>query len=60
MSEIHSPDATMELVKFLIYIAIVGTIIALVVYFIVVVPGQQAALLVPHNADPTLVDGQIT
>jgi hypothetical protein len=60
MSEIHSPDATKKLVKFLIYIAILGTIIALVAYFIVLVPGHHAALLVPHNADPTLVDGQIT
>lgn len=50
MSEAQSPDAMKKLVKFMICLAISGTIIAIAVYFIVIFPAQQAAgLSVPWN-----------
>jgi hypothetical protein len=56
MSEARSSDSMQNLVKFLICLAIAGTIIALIIYFAVVLPGQHAALFVPHNAYPTAVN----
>jgi len=50
MSEIQSSDAMHNLVKFMICLAIAGTVVALVAYFAVVLPGQQAAALnAPSN-----------
>jgi len=49
MSEIPQPDALNELMKFIICLAILGAIIAFVLYFAVELPVQQAALHVPLN-----------
>ena len=49
MSEEQSSDAIRRLVKFMIALAIFGTIISLAVYFVVVVPFQQAAMMAPAN-----------
>jgi hypothetical protein len=51
MSESQSSDAMHNLVKFIICLAIAGTVIALVAYFMVALPGQQAAALsAPSNS----------
>ena len=42
MSESQQSDILKNLVKFLIYLAIVGIVIALVLYFIGVIPVQRA------------------
>ena len=50
MSEAQQSDALMKLLKFIICLAILGTIIALAWYFAVEIPLQQAAALVPANS----------
>jgi hypothetical protein len=60
MGEAQSSGAMKNLVLFIIGLAILGTIIALAWYFAVDLPGQQALLHVPMNADPILVNPQIT
>jgi len=58
MSETQSSDAMHNLVKFLICLAIAGTIIALVAYFAVVLPGQHAAgLYAPLNCNNPVCSG---
>jgi hypothetical protein len=47
LSEAHSSDAIKKLVKFIVCLTILGTVIALAVYFIVVLPTQ--ALIPPTN-----------
>jgi hypothetical protein len=49
MSEVQQSDAMMNLVKFIICLAIVGAVVALAVYFTVYLPMQHAALSVPTN-----------
>jgi hypothetical protein len=49
MSESQQSDILKDLVKFLIYLAIVGIVIALVLYFMGVIPVQQLALHAPRN-----------
>ncbi|HEX3002416.1 MAG TPA: hypothetical protein VHN82_08650 [Methanoregula sp.] len=50
MSETQSINVMKNLVKFMICLAIAGVAIALVAYFAVVLPGQQAASVhVPMN-----------
>ena len=49
MSEAQQSDALMKLLKFIICLAILGTIIALAWYFAVEIPLQAAALHVPAN-----------
>jgi hypothetical protein len=43
MAESPSPDAMKKLATFLIGLAVFGLIIALVIYFVAVLPGQTAA-----------------
>jgi len=47
MAESQQPDALKNLVWFMIGLAILGTIIALVLYYAVELPAQQALLHVP-------------
>jgi len=47
MAEPHQSDALKKLVWFLVGLAILGTIIALVVYYAVELPAQQALLHAP-------------
>jgi len=49
MTESQSSDALKKLVWFMIGMAILGTIIALAMYFAVELPIQQAALHAPAN-----------
>jgi hypothetical protein len=49
MSETQQPDALNQLMKFIIYLAILGVIAAIVLYVGVEFPVQQAALHVPTN-----------
>ncbi|MCX6688247.1 MAG: hypothetical protein NTZ39_00885 [Methanoregula sp.] len=49
MTETQQPDALKNLVIFIIALAIIGTIIALVWYFAVDLPTLQAALHAPAN-----------
>jgi hypothetical protein len=49
MSEIQQSDALKKLVWFIIALAILGTIIALVWHFSIELPIQQAALHAPTN-----------
>lgn len=50
MSEAQSSDVLANLVKFVIFLAILGTLAALAIYFLVIIPGQQAAVLgAPDN-----------
>jgi len=57
MSEAHSSDVMRDLVKFMISLALLGTIIALAAYFMVALPNQVAAgMTTPYNwcvLDPT-------
>lgn len=48
MSENSSPDALKDLVKFLVCLAILGAMVALVAYFAVVLP-HDAAIQAPTN-----------
>jgi hypothetical protein len=48
MPEAPSPDTMNSLVKFLICLAVIGTVIALIIYFTVVLP-HAAALQAPSN-----------
>ena len=48
MPEVPSPDAMNSLVKFLICLAVIGTVIALIIYFTVVLQ-HAAALQAPSN-----------
>jgi hypothetical protein len=48
MSEARSPDALNDLVKFLVFLAIFGAIVALIFYFTIVLP-HAAALQAPAN-----------
>jgi hypothetical protein len=53
MSETHQPDALRNLVKFVICLAILGTIVSLAWYFVVALPLQQATILhTPTNVFP--------
>jgi len=47
MSEAHASDSMKNLVKFIACLAILGTVIALAVYFLVILPEQ--ALVPPSN-----------
>lgn len=49
MSESQQSDALKKLVLFIVALAILGTIIALVLYFGMVLPAQHAGLTVPTN-----------
>jgi hypothetical protein len=49
MSEIPQPDALNKLMKFIICLTILGALVAIVLYFAVELPVQQAALHVPTN-----------
>ncbi len=49
MTDAQPPDVMKKLVLFIIGIAILGTIIALAVYFTVNLPAQQALLHAPMN-----------
>lgn len=49
MTETQHSDALKKLVVFIIALAIIGTVIALVWYFAVELPLQLAALLPPAN-----------
>ena len=40
MPEVQSPDAMKDLVKFVICLAVLGTVIALAAYFLVIQPAQ--------------------
>jgi hypothetical protein len=60
MTGAPSSDALKNLMLFIIGLAILGTLLALAWYFAIDMPARQAMLYVPLNADPTLVDGQIT
>jgi len=51
MSEAQQSDVIKNLVKVLICLAIVGMVIALVVYFGVVLPAQQGMVHAPMNWD---------
>ena len=57
MSEAHSSDVMRDLVKFMISLALLGTIIALAAYFLVALPNQIATgITAPQNwcvLDPT-------
>ena len=43
MSDIKPSTALEDLVKFMIYLAFLGLVATLVIYFFAVAPGQQAA-----------------
>lgn len=47
MSEAHASDAMKNLMKFIVCLAIIGTVIALAAYFLIIQPGQ--ALSPPTN-----------
>jgi len=47
MAESQQPDALKHLILFMIGLAILGTILALVLYYAVELPAQQALLHVP-------------
>ena len=47
MSHAQQPDALRNLVRFMICLAILGSILALAWYFAVVLPVQHAAALIP-------------
>lgn len=47
MSEAQSSDAMKQFVKFIVCLAILGTVIALAAYFLVILPGQ--APIPPSN-----------
>ena len=49
MSEATQSDAMKNLVKFLVCLAILGTILALATYFGVILPAQQAMVHPPAN-----------
>ena len=49
MSEATQSDAMKNLVKFMVCLAILGTIIALAAYFGVILPAQQAMVHPPMN-----------
>ena len=49
MAEPHQPDALRNLVWFMIGLAILGTILALVLYYTVKLPAQQAMLHAPEG-----------
>jgi heme/copper-type cytochrome/quinol oxidase subunit 2 len=49
MSEAQQPDALKNLIWFIIGLAILGTVIALAIYFAVELPARQAALTAPAN-----------
>jgi hypothetical protein len=49
MSESQQSDALKKLVLFIVALAILGTIIALALYFGMVLPAQHAALTAPTN-----------
>jgi len=49
MSEATQSDAMKNLVKFLVCLAILGTILALAIYFGVILPAQQAMVYAPMN-----------
>ena len=49
MTNAQPPDMMRKLVLFVIGIAILGTIIAMAVYFAVELPAQQALLHAPMN-----------
>lgn len=53
MTEAHQSDAMKNLVLFIIGLAILGTIIAVALYFAVELPAMQAAALnAPTNVKP--------
>jgi hypothetical protein len=52
MTETQQSDYLKNLVVFLVCLAIVGTLIALALYFGMVIPAQQAALHTPLNQIP--------
>jgi len=49
MTEAQQSDATKKYFMFIIGLAIMGTILALALYFAVELPNQQAALQAPAN-----------
>jgi ABC-type antimicrobial peptide transport system permease subunit len=49
MSESQQSDALKKLVWFIIALAILGTVVAMIHYFAVDLPLQQATLHAPHN-----------
>ncbi len=49
MTEPAQPDALRNLVLFLVGLAILGTVIAVIVNFVVVVPAEQGLLPAPAN-----------
>jgi len=49
MSEATQSDAMKNLVKFMVCLAILGTVIALAAYFGVILPAQQAMVHPPAN-----------
>ena len=49
MSETQQSDALKKLVMFIIALAILGTVVAMLHYFAIDLPIQQAALHVPAN-----------
>lgn len=51
MSEIQQSDALKKLVWFIIALAILGTVIAMLHYFAIDLPIQQAALHAPVNGN---------
>ena len=51
MSEIQQSDALKKLVWFIIALAILGTVIAMLHYFAIDLPIQQAALHAPANGN---------
>jgi len=52
MAEVQQSDALKKLVIFIIVVAIIATIVALVWYFAVELPIQQALLHAPANDEP--------
>ena len=55
MSEAQQSDALKKLVWFIIALAILGTVVAMLHYFAIDLPIQQAALHAPANAGPRSV-----
>jgi len=47
MAKTPQPDALKQLILFMIGLAVLGTILALVIYYAVELPAQQALLHVP-------------
>lgn len=60
MTGTQSSEELKNLVLVLIGLAILGILMALAWHFAVDLPARQMIPGVPLNADPTLVDGQIT